>query len=367
MKPSLYQKSLSLLLADPAGTGAFIACPNFPQYLYAWFRDGSFCAYALDRSGHPERSAAFHRWVTATLLKHRAKIRRTIESARTGVLPPAAECLHSRFTLIGDEVPGNWGHHQLDGLGTWLWALCQHQRLAGDQPLPAQAREAALLARDYLAALWRFPCSDCWEEHEDRIHPYTLGALYAGMHALSQALGDPAAEQTAGEIRAFLLERAVQSGRWTKSIGDHQVDSSLIGLAVPYSVLPIADPVTRATLREIDRQLGRPGGGYRRYPADTYYGGGEWLLLAAWRGWAACEAGDLARAREIRAWIESQATPGDELPEQTHGCMNAPEYYPTWVEQWGEPASPLLWSHAQYVILCQAIEAHEGREMGSEQ
>jgi GH15 family glucan-1,4-alpha-glucosidase len=303
---------------------------------------------------------AFHRWVTATLLKHRGKIKRTIESAKNSVLPPAADCLHSRFTLTGDEVPGHWGHHQLDGLGTWLWALRQHQQCIPGLALSPETREAALLARDYLSALWRLPCSDCWEEHEDRVHPYTLGAIYAGLHALGEELGDLSAEQTAREIRAFLLERAVVSGRWAKSLGDPQVDSSLVGLAVPYEILPLEHPLSRATLREIDRQLGRPGGGYRRYPADTYYGGGEWLLLAAWRGWAACEAGDLKLAREILAWIESQAGPGDELAEQSHGCLNAPEYYPVWVERWGEPARPLLWSHAQYIILCKAIEGKEG-------
>jgi len=40
------------------------------------------------------------------------------------------------------------------------------------------------------------------------------------------------------------------------------------------------------------------------------------------------------------------------LPEQVAENLNAPSYYPTWVERWGEIASPLLWSHAKYIILC---------------
>lgn len=26
-------------------------------------------------------------------------------------------------------------------------------------------------------------------------------------------------------------------------------------------------------------------GGVHRFPEDTYYGGGEWLLLSCWLGW----------------------------------------------------------------------------------
>jgi len=29
----------------------------------------------------------------------------------------------------------------------------------------------------------------------------------------------------------------------------------------------------------------RQGGGVHRYATDTYYGGGEWVLLTAWLGW----------------------------------------------------------------------------------
>ena len=31
---------------------------------------------------------------------------------------------------------------------------------------------------------------------------------------------------------------------------------------------------------------------------------------------------------------------------------NEPAYYDIWRERWGEIATPLLWSHAKYLILC---------------
>jgi GH15 family glucan-1,4-alpha-glucosidase len=50
-------------------------------------------------------------------------------------------------------------------------------------------------------------------------------------------------------------------------------------------------------------------------------------------------------------WIEAQATSTGELPEQVNDHTLTPDYYPEWVEKWGPPALPLLWSHGMYLIL----------------
>jgi len=42
------------------------------------------------------------------------------------------------------------------------------------------------------------------------------------------------------------------------------------------------------------------------------------------------------------------------LPEQT-GERLRPECYKPWVERWGEPAVPLLWSHAMYLTLLDVL------------
>ena len=55
---------------------------------------------------------------------------------------------------------------------------------------------------------------------------------------------------------------------------------------------------------------------------------------------------------EYRIEIETHAQDNFILPEQVAENLNAPDYYPTWVEHWGEIAAPLLWSHAKYIILC---------------
>jgi GH15 family glucan-1,4-alpha-glucosidase len=105
-------------------------------------------------------------------------------------------------------------------------------------------------------------------------------------------------------------------------------------------VLGLAD---RDVLVELQSSLG-----YHRHADDEYYGGGEWPVLAGLTGWARRVHGvDPAPQLE---WFEAQAQPDGALPEQT-GERLRPERYAPWVERWGPPARPLLWSHAMFLIL----------------
>ncbi|HLO15231.1 MAG TPA: hypothetical protein VK206_10405 [Anaerolineales bacterium] len=113
------------------------------------------------------------------------------------------------------------------------------------------------------------------------------------------------------------------------------------------------------TVEQIEATILRAGG-VHRYAADSYYGGGGWILLSAWLCWYYVE---LAKTRPnlsaelyqkiqtCRTWIESCAENNFALPEQIAENLNFPAYYPIWLERWGNTASPLLWSHANYIIM----------------
>jgi len=96
-------------------------------------------------------------------------------------------------------------------------------------------------------------------------------------------------------------------------------------------------------------------GGVHRYPGDRYYGGGEWLLLAALLGWWALEAGLEELARSQLAWVAAQAHDGGSLPEQVSHHLLVPAAYAEWEARWGPPAVPLLWSHAWFLALGLAL------------
>jgi len=349
---ALVTHGLDLLAAGQAPTGAYVASPNLGQYRNAWFRDGTFCAHAMALHGRTASAAAFHDWVARTLLRYEPRIQGAVRTAREGVRLPAQDCLHCRFGVDGAEVPGHWGTHQLDGPGTWLWALERFLALTG-RGLVDDLRKAADLAADYLAALWPFPCSDWWEEGEDATHTSTLAAVAAGLAAHARMTGSDGSEHASVAVRARIDRRLVTNGRFVKSTSDDGVDASLVSLHVPYEIVTWEDSRYQATLARIDADLASPG--LHRYLGDTFYGGGAWVLLTAWLGWAHASVGDTGRAAELLAWVEAQATGEGDLSEQVPERLLAPAELATWTARWGPVATPLLWSHAMHLILVDAL------------
>jgi GH15 family glucan-1,4-alpha-glucosidase len=340
----LYQRSIQIILENQSANGAYIASPNFPTYHYCWFRDGSFCAYAMDVCGEWRSAHRFHEWATRAILTRAEVIQRAVSVTQSGQPPAPENQLHTRYTLEGEDgTSEEWPNYQLDGLGTW-----QHLQQTG-QIAPAAWLQAARLTGQYLEALWHTPCYDCWEEFPQEIHTYTLASIYGGLRALSTLDGiDRSA--TLSDIRNYLLQNALYDGYFVKKPGSYTVDASLMGLAVPYGIVSIDNPHFQNTLQRIETSLVK-GGGVHRYPTDTYYGGGEWVLLTGWLGWVYARRGESKRAAHLLQWMEHQADPDGCLPEQVPATLNDPNYYQPWVRRWGTIANPLLWSHAKYLIL----------------
>jgi len=345
---SLSKRSIKIILQNQNPSGAYPACTNFPTYRYSWFRDGSYTAYAMDLVGEHESAASFHHWVARTVNTNAEVVERAMYKASRGEELEPSDILHTRYEVDGSYGTDEWPNFQLDGFGTWLWALGEHTRLSPDI-LSDDVLTAVRLVADYLSALWRRPCSDCWEEFPDEVHTYTLGAIYAGLRA-SASLVDQSYDAEKEKVRSFINENCVQDGRFVKYVGRADVDASLLGLAVPYGVVTPNDAIMLATVEKIEASL-RMGGGVHRYAADTFYGGGEWVLLTAWLGWYYTRAGEVEKARELMKWVEAQADGNEWLPEQVPESLNDVTYYEPWRERWGDIATPLLWSHANYLIL----------------
>ena len=302
---NLYQHSLAVILKNQHASGAFIASPNFPTYAYSWFRDGSYIAYALDRAGQHDSARKFHLWCARVIERQASRIASLIAGKESGKVVLPEECLPARYTLEGWRTGDEWTDFQLDGYGTWLWSLSEHIRLSNDQTLLAEVKPGLELLLPYLVAFWDQPCYDCWEEHLEAIHPYTLAALHAGLQAVLQlepGVSRPAVAETTRKIEAFILEYGIHPRGYVRKLvypagngagGElpNLVDASLTGLAVPFEMPAIAPEVIQSTMQKIEAELCYPGGGVYRYMNDTYYGGGEWILLAAWLGWYWCRNG----------------------------------------------------------------------------
>ena len=355
----LYQRSIEIILENQSASGAYIASPNFPTYRYCWFRDGSFIAYAMDLAGQHESARRFHQWVAGRVNERKALVCTSLVKSRSGEKLTESEILHTRYRLDGtDGEPGNWPNFQLDGFGTWLWSLNEHQKQNPEGQLSQGLLDAAELVANYLSELWLLPCYDCWEEFPDSVHPHTLAAIYGGLQAHTELTGKSHQTMT-GAIQKQLLAGTEPFGHFVKFPDLPAVDASLFGLTVPYGVVAPNDPIMLNTVEKIESTILRDGG-LHRYAEDSYYGGGAWVLLTAWLGWyyieLAAKCPDLApglqpKIQACQDWIESRAGNNLNLPEQVAENLNVPSYYSTWVERWGEIASPLLWSHAKYIIL----------------
>ena len=344
------RRSLEVLKQGQDSSGAFVASPSFPTYRYAWLRDGSFCAHALDRVDETAAADAFHNWVGTSIEAHRSMIESALAQVAAGETPAPEQMPPARYTLDGSlEQPDDepWPNFQVDGYGMWLWALAEH---TSGRPARRWTKTVELVAR-YISATWQLKSFSCWEEFDDGEHASTLGALVAGLDAAAQLLQDPAWADEADRVRATLLDRFVTNGRFTRGPSDQRLDGSLLWLGVPFGAVPLDNPILEATVEGVRQELLRPDGGVYRYRGDTYYGGGEWILLTCSLAWHEACTGNLDAVAPLRDWVRDTARPNGDLPEQVSDHAQEPDMIGPWVARWGPVATPLLWSHAMYLIM----------------
>ena len=348
--------SIKVILANQAATGAYIASPNFEVYNYSWFRDGSFIADSMLEQGEAESADRLHQWVAQVILKRSSKIEGLIAKKRQGIEISLDEHLHCRYTVDGEEATETWTNFQLDGFGTWIWALNNFQN-AG-QIVSADQLAAVELLIPYLASFWNEPSFDWWEESFGHQHVSTLGSIAAGLRScstweaisLTNAL---IARNTASEITDYILNFGVVDGRLSKWIGGVGLDGSLVALIAPFKIFENGSLVAKQTVLAIEKELGRLG--TYRHAEDVYFGGGRWLILSAFLGLAHVELGQIEFAEEILEWISTMVDDEFNLPEQLTSPLLHPQFHQEWVERWGQPAIPLLWSHAMFLKLLVVI------------
>jgi GH15 family glucan-1,4-alpha-glucosidase len=292
VQSTLRARSVSIILAGQATSGAYAAAPTFRQYRdFCWFRDGAFIAEAMSRLGEKQSAERFFDWCAEIVRRDRSGP------------------WDSRYRLDGSIDPvAWWPHRQFDGLGLWVWAMENH---VARHQVASRWGDAAEATQAFLTEHWNEPCHDWWEERNG-VHAVTLGCIWA-------ALRNEEIASTVRELRE--RERLDGSHAFLVVLGLAGVD----------------------VLAQLELTLG-----YHRHLEDEYYGGGEWPVVAALVGWARCLNG-LDATKQL-AWIEAQADGTGALPEQA-GERLRPPLYADWVARWGPPAVPLLWSHAMYLIL----------------
>ncbi|TXK77109.1 glycoside hydrolase family 15 protein [Paenibacillus sp. N3.4] len=360
---SLVKSSISIIKLNQHPRGGYVASPLFPPYSYSWLRDGTFIAYAMDRVGETESAEQFYRWVHYVLKDKRSIVDTLIGKHERKEWIDRSEFLGTRYHLDGRDDQSEWGHFQLDGYGAWLWGLTEHIRVTGCTTLLEEFRESIEITVDYLKTFWHYPNFDCWEEFPDFVHPATLACVYGGLKNLGDIEKRSELLQKAEDIKTFIYAHSVHEGRFVKSIhcvdeiwqpALPAVDASLLWLCAPFGVCEPNDPIMQKTVQAIEADLKH--GGIQRYVDDRYYGGGEWVLLTAWYGWYQAKLGNREEGQRCLDWVMSKADALGRLPEQVPDHMRDAAVYPDWVAKLGEPALPLLWSQAMYLVLSDSLK-----------
>ncbi len=369
----LYRRSLIVFrLMTDLTQGSMIAAPEFDEdfsrcggYAYCWGRDAAWIATAIDRAGYREMVRDFYRW--------------TVRAQS----PDGS--WEQRHYLDGRPAP-QWGL-QIDETGSILWGMWEFVRKEENDGFLGEIWPAVRKGAEFLASFLDpetglpLPSKDLWEERDGE-HTYSAAAVCGGLRAAAQMadrLGfDGLArewKQAAETVRSAVLKRLwnekrnaffrglkravdARAAREAEAKGrrvirerdgkgyvvwrlweDDVIDASLLGVSLPFELIPADDPRMVATSEAVETLLSSPVGGIRRYEDDRYIGGNPWILTTLWLAMIRIRQSRANEAVRLLEWAVRHRTALDLLPEQVdrHTGETA------WVV-------PLTWSHAMLVL-----------------
>jgi GH15 family glucan-1,4-alpha-glucosidase len=372
----MFKTSLLIMRTHVDHDGAIIAsCDsdvlhfNRDTYCYLWPRDGAIAAMAFDKAGFQEVSRLFFQFCNRVI---------TEEGFFHHKYSPDGSVGSSWHALVDSQ-----GRPQLpiqvDETALVLLALWKHFQINRDLEfigevyprLVIKASEFLLSYRDEETGLPK-PSFDLWEE-ERGVFTSSAAAICAALGAASRF-----AKVFYDRQRQDILGQAAQSmkqamlthlydprlGRFIKSIRadgtrDSTIDSSLSFLW-SCEVFDARDEVVEGTMKAImDRLWVRTEmGGVARYENDSYHRvtkdipGNPWFIctlwLARWQIARARSLTELKKGSELLSWVVGRALKSGVLAEQIDPSKGTPL-----------SASPLIWSHAEFVIaVAECLDKH---------
>jgi GH15 family glucan-1,4-alpha-glucosidase len=369
----LYKRSLLIVATQMDHDGAIIAATDGDvwtfsrdSYAYMWPRDGALVANALSHSGYGEPTRAFFDFCRDVI---------TDDGYLLHKYTPAGALGSSWQPWVNAE-----GQPQLpiqeDETALVVYSLWQHYSIFRDvefiKPLYAPlVKAAANFMVNFREPHTRLvaPSYDLWEERYG-IHAYTLAATYAGLRAaanFAEIFGETtiaatyrtAAEEIKAATRQYLWNEDTQRFSRRLTIDDHgtitrddTMDMAICALFF-LGMLDSSDPQMIKTVDALcDRlHVKTKVGGYARYEDDLYHQvsqdianipGNPWFICSCWAAqYQIVQAQDdqeLHAALPMLQWVVDHALPSGVLAEQVDPFTDAPL-----------SASPLTWSHAEYI------------------
>jgi GH15 family glucan-1,4-alpha-glucosidase len=363
----LYKRSLLLMRAHVDHQGGFLASLDSDiigvhrdTYSYIWPRDGAMAALAFTSAGFTDVAARFfsfcHRVIGEDgFFRHK-------------YLPDGS--LGSTWHALIDAA----GHFQLpiqeDETASVLYALWKCYERAGNLEFVSEVYDKLVVKSADFMMNYRDPDThlpkpsfDEWEEKVG-IFTSTTAAVCAALDAaakFAKVFYDSNRQETLAEASIQTKGAMIKNlydphlNRFIKGIypnGDRDItlDSS-ISTVFAYEVLEARDERVGNTMDALTGNLWvkTDVGGLARYQNDHYRMaspstlGNPWFIstlrLARWHIAKASTANELAKSMEILKWTVKNALPSGALSEQLDPYSGKPI-----------SATPLLWSHSEFVL-----------------
>lgn len=322
-----------------SGRGVFVASLS-QDYKACWIRDQLYSTFAYYYTGETKKFVEGVQVVFDILHKSRARIENAICT-----MPSAGhEFIHAKYHHESlEEITNNWGHHQIDAIGLFLYIVGFSYKNKIVVFRTAADRELVQLLVQYLIAIryWESHDNGMWEEWMD-LHASSLGAAVCALELLSS------------QKLATVPQDAIDHGREAlftllpNETVSRTEDMAQLSLMWPYKIIPRA--IKDIILKRITDRLVQSKG-LNRYWGDNYYRSengisGEWTMGFFWLSIVYSERSEHI---EAKYWYERG------LQTMT-AAGHVPELY-----QNGKPNknTPLGWAHALAIIAQKKLEQGE--------
>ncbi|MBI5810884.1 MAG: hypothetical protein HZB21_06840 [Deltaproteobacteria bacterium] len=344
------------------------------KYNVFWLRDIMYATYANEYVGAYDKMIESYRLIIRVFQRYRHKITNGARK-RHYMGSCADEVIHARIHPVTlEELTSEWGHHQLDIFGLFLYKTGDLMK-KGHNVITVDQAETLILLRDivlYLTTVrWHSdPDFGVWEEGPEA-HSSSIGAVLAGLTMwhddghyhhkykdqipLYQHLPIPQEFMEAG---AHTLDRLLPRESATRPY-----DLSQLSLIWPYNI--ISDTLAKEVLNNIEANLVRKHG-VIRYPGDLYFNAdmakpvgneAEWPLGFAWLSIAYSKmaikalkmgsifgqpTGLIEKAGHYLTMLEAVMTEDGRVPELYTGGRH----------NWNVP---LAWAQSFYIVARQSL------------